>query len=74
MTKFEQDNLAAELEAGRVGKNELYDDANLLRAFGNASWDLGNHGSAWSGWDALQARREMFRAEILLRMKRKGTA
>jgi len=71
MTKldFMMMNLNSELEAGRAGENELYDNENLLRAYNCAVYDLHNWVGSREAVPALRARRDAFHAEILLRMK-----
>ena len=67
---FMLQNLAEELAGGRNGNNGLYDDQNLLTAFGNAVYDL-NDSSLNLGRKAreeLTCRLEIFRTEILCRM------
>ena len=70
---FMLENLRGELEAGREGRNELYDNENLMKAYDCAVYDI-HYNDARShlteeALEALTARRDVFREEILLRVR-----
>lgn len=65
---FMIENLRAELFSGREGRNELFDNENLLKAYNNAVYDYATMNHSSLEGKQLFTRKEIFRREILVRM------